>query len=113
MPTKTELLAELDAHYKRLAFRCIHGHTGYSHRNCWKKAMGVKDKIGFFDIETSDLLADWGFVLCWCIKHEDGKIIESCITPEEVLSHKLRDHRVIKEFAEAVKQFDTLAVYYG
>ena len=105
--------AELKEHYERLAFRCIHGHNGYSHRNCWKMTVGVKDKIGFFDIETSDLVADWGFVLSYCIKHENGKIIKRVISPEEVLSDKLRDHRLIKLFAEDVKLFDALCVYYG
>lgn len=113
MKTRAELAKELAEHRERLAWRCGHGHNGYSHRNCWKMAMGVKDKLGFFDIETSDLNADWGFVLSYCIKHEDGKIIKRCITPEEVLNHKLRDHRLVKLFAEDVKLFDALVVYYG
>ncbi len=111
--TKDELIAELAEYRCRKAFRCIHGHDGASHKNCYKMAKGIKDKLGFFDIETSDLLADWGFLLSYCIKHEDGRIIKRCITPKEVLNNKLRDHRLIREFAQDVRLFDTLVVYYG
>ncbi len=111
--TKDELLAELEQYRKQKAFRCIHGHNGFAHQNCYKMAKGIKDKLGFFDIETSDLNADWGFLLSYCIKHEDGPIIKRCITPEEVLNDKKRDHRLVKEFAEDVKLFDALVVYYG
>lgn len=110
---KNDLKAELEVWRDRQAFRCIHGHNGLTHGNCWKMAKGIKDKIGFFDIETSDLNADWGFLLSYCIKYEGGGIIKRCITPKEVLNDKLRDHRLIKEFARDVLLFDTLVVYYG
>lgn len=111
--TKKELIKAFGDHQKRLSFRCIHGHTGYSHRNCYDQAKGVKNKIGFFDIETSDLLADWGLLLSYCIKHEGGGIIKRCITPEEVTNSKVRDRRLVEMFAEDVKLFDTLVVFYG
>ena len=108
-----EQIRKLERYVDRENFRCIHGHTGLAHRRCYDQAKGVKDRIGFFDIETSDLLADWGFVLSYCIKPLDGKVIKRLITPEEVLNDKTRDKRLIKQFCEDVHDFDTLAVYYG
>lgn len=111
--TKKELSQALQDHRERLAFRCIHGHNGYGHTSCWKRDNGILDRIGFFDIETSDLLADWGFVLSYCIKPLDGKVIKRLLSPEEVLSSKRRDSRLVKQFIQDVRKFDSLAVYYG
>ena len=105
--------AELAEYRERSSFRCIHGHNGLTHKNCWKIASGKIDRIGFFDIETFELLADWGFAYCYCIKKLDGKIIKRSITGEEVLNYKVRDKRLIEQFCEDVKQFDALVVYYG
>lgn len=113
MSTKKELEILLADHLSRKKFRCIHGHNGESHRNCYDMENGVKDRIGFFDIETSDLLADWGFLLSYCIKRQGGSIIKRCITPKEVLSDKIRDKRLVQAFAVDVKLFDTLVVFYG
>ena len=113
MPTKAEILEELEEYRDREVFRCIHGHSGLSHYNCYKKEKGLVDRIGFFDIETFELNADWGFVFSYCIKRQGGSIIRRVLTGKEVLNYKVRDRRLIKQFCQDVKEFDTLVVYYG
>ncbi|KKN35447.1 hypothetical protein LCGC14_0783500 [marine sediment metagenome] len=111
--TKAELIEELTEHYARKSFRCIHGHTGHSHRNCFDRERGLVHRVGFFDIETFELLADWGFAFCYSIKKLDGEIIKATITGKEVLNWRIRDKRIIKQFCKDVKNFDHLVVYYG
>ena len=111
--TKKELIEELAENRKKLTFRCIHGHTGHTHRACYERNLGVVTRIGFFDIETFELLADWGFAFCYCILPLDGKIIKRTVTGGEVLNWKVRDKRLIQQFCKDVWGFDQLVVYYG
>ena len=60
----------------RAVFRCIHRHNGFDHPNCYDTEKGIIEKIGFLDIETSNLNADFGYVLSYCIKKLDGEIIK-------------------------------------
>jgi len=111
--TKAELIKELGDHQKRLSFRCVHGHTGYAHRNCYDQSKGAVNKIGFFDIETHELNADWGFVFSYCIKRQGGSIIKRVVKGKDVLNWRIRDKKLIQQFCDDVKEFDTLVVYYG
>jgi uncharacterized protein YprB with RNaseH-like and TPR domain len=111
--TKKELQAEYKKHQDRMGFRCIHGHTGYSHPNCYDKEKGLVNRIGFLDIESCDLLADWGFALSYCIKELGGKVLKGLLTPEEVRNPKVRDKNLLKQFCKDLEKFDTLVVYYG
>lgn len=110
---KSEIQAELKKYTDRETFRCIHGHTGLTHRNCYNMALGIKMRIGFFDIETFELNADWGFCFSYCIKRQKGSIIKRVIEPEDVLNPKIRDKKLIEQFCRDVKEFDALVVYYG
>jgi len=111
--TKNEMQEKLQQYEDRQNFRCIHGHTGLSHKNCYDREKGMVNRIGFFDIESCDLLADWGFALSYCIKALDGKVTKCLLTPEEVMNPKVRDKYLVKQFCKDVENFDTLVVYYG
>jgi len=110
---KTELL-------DRLNFRCVHRHNGMpgGHPACYEEARGVEERIGFLDIESGGSLdADWGHVLCYCLKALDGPIIARSITPAEVRAPIMRggtkDKHLIEQFCKDVWNFDILVVYYG
>lgn len=92
--------------------KCKHGHRYISHYNCYLNEKPGGMRIGFFDIEASNLKADFGIVLCYCIKDsQSDKIFERCVTNKE-LSKDL-DKSVIKQMVEDFKQFDMLVTYYG
>lgn len=104
----------------RLNYRCIHRHDGMKggHPKCYEKARAKGERIGFLDIESGGSLdADWGFVLTYCIKELDGKILSGAITPAEVraplMSGGTKDKRLLEQFCKDVWNFDTLVVYYG
>lgn len=86
------------------------------HPNCYYREYPNTDfveKLGFLDIEATNLKANFGVVICWCIKpNKAKKIIERCVTPKEMRAG-IRDENVIRELAPAMRKFDRLVVHYG
>lgn len=76
-------------------------------------------RVGYLDIETTGLRADWGYILTWCIKPRGVKtIIHSSITKQEVTKYvndgkKEIDYRVVCELLDALDKFDVLWTHYG
>ncbi len=97
---------------KRLNFRCIHHHNGLDHPNCYDQANGLKERIGFFDLETSNLNANWGIILSYCILSDYGELYKRLITKEEIMSGKF-DKEVCKQFCEDARKFDRLIGWYS
>lgn len=98
----------------RKKFRCVHRHNGLSkgHPNCYDQFYGLKEKIGFYDIESSNLTASFGIVLSYCILSEDGELIKRVITPEELRSGEF-DKELLKDFCIKVRQFDRIVGWYS
>ncbi len=99
--------------------RCIHRHTIKTHPNCFKKGLIKRDdwwhdkKIAYLDIEASDLNANWGMMLTWCVKYRNDKNIrKGVITKKEIFDCKF-DKRIIKELMEELKNVDIVVTYYG
>ncbi len=101
---------------KREAYKCEHGHNGLpgrkNHPSCYDRAHGLDEKIGFLDIETSNLSADFGIILSYCIKEENGKITSRVLTRQEIQSDTF-DKDLLKQFCEDVRKFDRVITYYG
>jgi len=69
--------------------------------------------VGFLDIETSHLDADFGKILSWYIKPEGSDAYDYwIISPEEVHSG-MYDYWGLIMFAEVVKHYDILITWYG
>lgn len=97
---------------KRSNFRCKHGHNGLAHPKCYDTETGGGERIGYLDIEASNLNADFGFVLSYCIKVDGGEVIKNLITPDEIHSGEF-DKRLMIELCEHLRQFDRIVTYYG
>lgn len=97
---------------KRLDFKCKHRHNGIDHHQCYDEHNGLVERIGFYDIETSNLSADFGIVLSYCILSNDGKIYKRIITPEEIKSGVF-DKNLLREFCRDVRKFDRIIGYYS
>jgi len=96
-----------------LRFRCEHGHNGISHRNCFDRSERIDERIGFFDIETSDLSANIGIMLSYCIKPEGSdEILHGVVTQKELMTPE-EDKRVVKQCAADLKKFDRVVVFWG
>jgi len=76
-------------------------------------------RVGYLDIETTNLNADFGYMLSWAIKPRDKKeVLYSCITRKEVMDKDEHsegdiDYRVTKELLETLDQFDILWTHWG
>lgn len=95
--------------------RCkAHKHSYLEHYNCYlKECPEAEERAGYFDIEASSLDADYGQVLCWCIKDgQSDKIYQSVLTKKDV-DADLEDTRLLKELVETFAQFDRIYTYYG
>ena len=69
--------------------------------------------VGYLDIETSGLQADFGLIYTWCIKVSDkDEIYSACITSEEMRNGTL-DKRIVKELIETLYNFRRIYTYYG
>jgi uncharacterized protein YprB with RNaseH-like and TPR domain len=93
---------------------CSHGHTFLSHYGCYEPP--ETEKIGFLDIEASNLVADFGIVLSYCIKERGvEKILEGVLTPAQIKKAKAgdEDKQLITKCVEDLLKFDRIVTFYG
>jgi uncharacterized protein YprB with RNaseH-like and TPR domain len=90
---------------------CEHGHTYLEHFGCFKEEQ-QQARIGYFDIESSQLVADFGFCIAWKILSEDGTMYGRSITKKEVLGPTL-DKNLMKELVKTFENFDIIYTYFG
>jgi uncharacterized protein YprB with RNaseH-like and TPR domain len=92
---------------------CKHGHTYLQHYSCYK---GHKERVGFFDIESSNLVADFGVMLSYSIKDGDSKqILCSVLTPQDISKAKFgeEDKRLVSQCIKDLGKFDRIVTYFG
>ena len=96
--------------------RCEHGHTYLEHYSCFlEESPGdspVYEKVGFFDIEASNLSADFGYCFSYALKELDGDIIGRVLTPREIRSFKF-DEKLMKELCKDLRKFHRIVVHWG
>jgi len=92
---------------------CEHRHRFTRHFNCFLTEYGIEERIGFLDIETSNLKANFGIVLAWCILDKDGKKLYSTyITAYDIASGD-EDKRLIETCIAFMKTYDRLCGHYS
>lgn len=93
-----------------------HGVAYIHHPNCYYREYPNTDfteRVGFLDIEATNLKANFGVVICWCIKPAKSKnIIEGCVTTRDMRSGE-RDKRIIEKLVSKMRKFDRLVAHYG
>jgi len=70
-------------------------------------------RIAYFDIETSDLKADFGIVLTWCLKFRKEKHIYSGVITRKDIYDGVFDKKIIKELLDLLEDVDIIVTYYG
>jgi len=94
---------------------CVHGHPLLVHPNCLEKAIGYQERVGHLDIETSNLNANYGMVISYCIKVDgEDKIYEGWLQDEDFKNKDGHyDKRLIEKCVQDMENFDRLIVYWG
>lgn len=97
---------------ERVNYRCGHGKTGITHPNCFDKQYKQEEVIGYLDIECSNLAADFGIVLSYCIKYDKGDVIKNVITPKEIKNGTF-DKRLMQDLCRDIRKFNRIITFYG
>jgi uncharacterized protein YprB with RNaseH-like and TPR domain len=70
-------------------------------------------RVGYLDIEATNLAANFGYILSWYIKEKGKNHYDyAVITKKEIQSYDF-DRRVVGELLEAMKNYSVLYVHYG
>lgn len=97
----------------RAKYRCVHGHSGLAHPNCYLRENGIEERKGCLDIEAGGLKADFDIVLSWAIKTVNkDEIVYDYITKEDLDSEKY-DARLIATIVENMWNFTRIITHYG
>lgn len=85
-----------------------------AHYNCYiREHEERQEKEGYLDIETTNLKASYGIMLCWCIYDANNEVMhEGQITKEDLRDGTL-DKRIVEELIETIQEFDWIYTYYG
>lgn len=117
--------------------RCIHRHKWPDHKSCFlkgrvilakentKKAFEIKPdksvypwyadsqfKVGYLDIETDNLKANFGTMLSWAIKERGGAVTSCVITKADLFSGTI-DKQLVKALVDEMSKYSVIVTYYG
>jgi len=98
--------------------KCRHGVQYIQHPNCYDREHpgclpgGTPEKIGFLDIEATNLAADFGYCFSYAIKDLNGKVHGRVLRSSEIRSYTF-DKNLMKELCADIKRYDRLVVHYG
>jgi len=102
-------LVWLDEHF------CKHGQRYLAHYNCYLREQArpeITERIGYLDIEASNLKSDFGIVYCYCIKDGDSSAIyRDWVSPREFRT--CLDKDVIRNCIRDMNRFDRICTWYG
>jgi uncharacterized protein YprB with RNaseH-like and TPR domain len=101
---------------KLLTKSCRHRHAYIDHLSCFVQEIDVPERIGHLDIETTSLVADFGFILTYCIKVDGEETIYSgSITRDEINGAKAgdEDKEVVRKLLADMSKFDRLTGFYS
>lgn len=104
-----EQIVYLDEHF------CKHGQRYLAHYNCYLKERDnpkIQEKVAYFDLEASNLKADFGVVLCWVLRCPKPKRKIVC----SIKPHELRtclDKRVMEDLIKVLPSFDRIIGHYS
>jgi len=98
---------------KMAATKCKHGHTYLEHPNCYLKDKAADLRIGYLDIESGGLNANFDYMLTWVIKTK-GKDEYRCgvIDQKDILAFNF-DKQILEKLIESLTEYDVIYTYYG
>lgn len=71
------------------------------------------ERVAFFDLEFHGFDANFGVLLSWAIKHQDGPLVHDVITRAEAIDYDKMDRRLCESFVEELKNVDLLVGFYS
>ena len=71
------------------------------------------DRIGYLDIEASNLKANFGICFSWCIKEQGSDKVDYAVVTKAEMRDGTLDKRVIEELIATIKKYTLIYTYYG
>ena len=97
--------------------RCRHNHRYLEHLNCFieekPEISPLAEHVGYLDIETTGLNANWDYIISYAIIDENDKVYGRTAKRNEVLSPDILDKKLMSEFVKDINKFDRVVVYWG
>jgi len=97
--------------------KCRHGHTYLEHYHCYlTEQPDMKERIGFFDIETHGFDANGGIMLSYFFKIKDkDEFLYDVINIDDIKKYPQdqSDKRIIRSLIKDLKLFDRIVTHYG
>lgn len=90
-----------------------HGHRYLSHFSCFLKDEGIEEKVGFMDIECSNLQPGFGIVLTWAIMDRKSKNVTCGVITKKELFSSDEDKKLIARGITEMRRYDRLVLHYG
>jgi uncharacterized protein YprB with RNaseH-like and TPR domain len=69
-------------------------------------------RVGYIDIESDGLKADFSTMLSWCIKQKGGSIVYDAVTKDD-LFNGVTDQRIIESCLNEMRKYNLIVTYYG
>ena len=95
---------------------CRHGHTFLEHYQCFTEEKPsdspFEERVGYFDIEASNLSANFGYVFSYCILTDDYEVLGRVLRPKEIRNGTF-DTKLMGEMCSDLRKFHRIVVHYG
>lgn len=105
---------------------CTHRHTIDEHPACFAQGNIIDTRedqlkpwyqeedyrIGYLDIESDGLRADFATMLTWCIKEKGGSTSFDVVRQEDLFSYK-SDYNIVKSLIDELNRYKIIVTYYG
>lgn len=94
-------------------WKCSHGHRGIAHYNCYLREGGIQEKLGFFDIECSNLKANFGIIFSYSFKVAGKKKYYEGVVTKKEMNEGVLDKRVVWDCINDMLRFDRIVGHYS
>lgn len=72
----------------------------------------IDERVGFFDIEASNLHADFGFIISYAFKELNRDVFGRVLKPKEI-RQGIFDKHLTEQLCEDIRKFTRVIVYWG
>lgn len=93
-----------------------HRHSYLSHYACYGTENPERERTAIIDLETSNLKADYGILLTYCIKPVgSNKILKGIISKDDIKRGRKgdEDRRIVTDCIHDMSKFDKVVGYYS
>ena len=77
------------------------------------KDASQEDRIGYLDLEASNLNANFGICFSWVIKPQGSDELDYAVVTKKEMRDGTLDKRVIQDFITAIQKYTMVYTYYG